>query len=91
MPFHTPSTNVYRTPVVTSTALSAATKHHVRHVVGSLHASESGVAVVRALYRRMAGIPHVWQHKRVRKAVYRYALKVHADNRKLYHTVMRGF
>lgn len=60
----------------------------IRHIVGNLHVGASNRAVIADLRGRFAG-PDQWPKER-RKAAYRYALKVHADNRALYHSVMGG-
>ena len=59
----------------------------IRYLVGNRHVSTSPVDIVRDLRRRMKG--DQWT-KRVRKMVYRYALKCHQENRQLYRDVMRG-
>lgn len=59
----------------------------IRFVVGNHHVNTPPIDIVRDLRRRMKG--DKWT-KRVRKMVYRYALKCHNENRQLYRDVMRG-
>jgi hypothetical protein len=60
----------------------------IRHIVGNLHVSTTNRAVIADLRGRFAG-PEQWPKAR-RKAAYRYAIKVHEDNRALYRSVMGG-
>jgi hypothetical protein len=60
----------------------------IRHIVGNLHVSTSDRAVIADLRGRFID-PEQWPKER-RKAAYRYAIKVHADNRALYRSVMGG-
>lgn len=59
----------------------------IRFLVDRQHVSASGVDIVRDLRRRM---PSDKWSKRIRKMVYRYALKCHAENRNLYRNATRG-
>ena len=59
----------------------------IRHIVGNLHVYTSDRAVIADLRKRFIG--DCWTKAR-RKAAYRYALQVHADNRALYRSVMGG-
>lgn len=58
----------------------------IRWRVDQLHVGTPGVEVAREFWRRAAASP-----RPIKRAVVRYALRVHQQNRRLYRAVMRGF
>lgn len=57
-------------------------------LVNRLHVGTSDTGVVRDFYRRMRGKPAFT--KRIRKAIYRYAIQQHNGNRGFYAAVQAG-
>ena len=60
---------------------------HIAYIVDRFHVGTSNMAIVREFARRL---PRKSTTKRQRKEVYRKALAIHADNRRLYNAVMSG-
>ena len=64
----------------------------IRHYVDNLHVSTSNRVILRELYNRMVAHPEnmTLSKKQDRRTVYRYALQVHAANRRMYSDVVNG-
>lgn len=60
------------------------------NIADRLHISVTARSVCRAVYRALRkSVRRSPEHRRARRALYRCALKRHADNRKFYQHVMR--